>query len=99
MTAMTGQEVAIVKAEETGTVLITQVEGEKNTTASKVQATVVEIVNKARALANEKTTAARQLADVKTIEAESRLQATRALYAALAEEGKAEGANLEAFDA
>ncbi len=99
MTAATNQEVAIVKAEEIGTVLSTQVEGEKATTASKVQAQVVEIVNKARALANEKSTAARQLADVKTIEADSRLQATRALYGALAEEGKAEAANLDAFDA
>ena len=99
MTANTNMEVAIVKAEETGTVLITQVEGEKNTTASKVQASVVEIVNKARAEANQKVTAAKQAADVKTIEAESKLQATRAMYAALAEEGKAEAANLEAFDA
>ena len=31
MSAVTSQEVAIVKAEEVGTVLITQVEGEKNT--------------------------------------------------------------------
>lgn len=60
---------------------------------------MVEIVNRARAQANEKVTAAKQQADVKTIEAESRLQATRALYGALAEEGKAEAANLDAFDA
>jgi hypothetical protein len=73
MNAQTNQEVAIVKAEEIGTVLITQVEGEKQTTASKVQAQVVDIVNKAKALANEKTTAARQLSEVKTIEAESKL--------------------------
>jgi phosphoribulokinase len=73
MTANTNMEVAIVKAEETGTVLITQVEGEKNTTASKVQASVVEIVNRARAEANQKVTAAKQSADVKTIEAESKL--------------------------
>ena len=59
MTAQTNQEVAIVKAEEIGTVLITQVEGEKQTTASKTQAQVVDVVNKARALANEKTTAAK----------------------------------------
>lgn len=99
MTANTNYEVAIVKAEETGTVLITQVEGEKNTTASKAQGVVVEIVNRARAEANQKVTAAKQMADVKTIEADSKLQATKALYAALAEEGKAEAANLDAFDA
>ena len=99
MNAATNQEVAIVKAEEISTVLITQVEGEKNTAQSKIQAQVVEIVNKARASANERVTAAKQLSDVKTIEAESRLQATRAMYAALAEEGKAEAANLDAFDA
>ena len=34
MSATTSQEVAIVKAEEVGTVLITQVEGEKNTNES-----------------------------------------------------------------
>lgn len=34
MSATTAQEVAIVKAEEVGTVLITQVEGEKNTNES-----------------------------------------------------------------
>ena len=33
------------------------------------------------------------------IEAESKLQASRAQYAALAEEGKAEASNLEAFAA
>ena len=51
MAAQTTQEVAIVKAEQVGTVLITQVEGEKNMVASQVWAKVVEIVNKARAKA------------------------------------------------
>ena len=36
MGALTTQEVAIVKAEQIGTVLITQVEGEKNMVASQV---------------------------------------------------------------
>ena len=36
MSAVTNQEVAIVKAEEVGNVLITQVEGEKNMVASQV---------------------------------------------------------------
>jgi len=36
MGAQTTQEVAIVKAEQVGTVLITQVEGEKNMVASQV---------------------------------------------------------------
>lgn len=79
--------------------LITQVEGEKNTAQSKVQATVVELVNKAKAKSQAQVTEAKQRADVEMIQAESKLQATRALYAALAEEGRAEGANLEAFDA
>ena len=51
MAASTTQEVAIVKAEQVGSVLITQVEGEKNMVASQVQAKVVEIVNKAKASA------------------------------------------------
>ena len=51
MAAATNQEVAIVKAEQDGTVLITQVEGQKNMVASQVQAKVVEIVNKAKAMA------------------------------------------------
>lgn len=79
--------------------LITQVEGEKNTAQSKVQAQVVELVNKARAAANAKVTEAQQSADVQTIQADSRLQATRAQYAALSEEGRAEQQNLDAFDA
>lgn len=37
--------------------------------------------------------------NVMTIEAESRLQATKAKYAALLEEGRAELKNLEAFEA
>lgn len=44
-------------------------------------------------------TEAKQKADVLTIQAESKLQATRALYGALAEEGRAEAQNLDAFDA
>ena len=60
MSAVTNQEVAIVKAEEVGNVLITQVEGEKNTAKSHVQAKVVEIVNKAKALANAQVTEATQ---------------------------------------
>ncbi len=60
MSAVTNQEVAIVKAEEVGNVLITQVEGEKNTAKSQVQAKVVEIVNKAKALANAQVTEATQ---------------------------------------
>ncbi len=51
MAASTTQEVAIVKAEQVGSVLITQVDGEKNMVASQVQAKVVEIVNKAKASA------------------------------------------------
>ena len=49
--------------------------------------------------ANNKVTEAQQQADVQMITADSRLQATKAQYAALAEEGRAEQANLEAFDA
>lgn len=41
----------------------------------------------------------KQKADVKKIEAESRLQATTAQYAALSQEGRAEASNLEAFAA
>ena len=51
MAASTTQEVAIVKAEQVSSVLITQVDGEKNMVASQVQAKVVEIVNKAKASA------------------------------------------------
>lgn len=41
----------------------------------------------------------KQRAEVKAIEAESKLQAASAQYAALAEEGKAEASNLDAFAA
>jgi len=41
----------------------------------------------------------KQKAEVKAIEAQSKLQATSAQYAALAEEGRAEANNLEAFAA
>jgi hypothetical protein len=90
MSAATSQEVAIVKAEEVGTVLITQVEGEKNTIESQIKAKVVEIVNKAKAAATTKIADTKQKADVRQIEADSKLQATRAQYAALAEEGRSE---------
>ena len=79
--------------------LITQVEGEKSTFQSQVQAQVVSIVNKARADANNKVTETQQMADVQIIQADSKLQATKAQYAALTEEGRAESANLDAFDA
>jgi hypothetical protein len=41
----------------------------------------------------------KQKADVQVILAESKVQATRAQYGALAEEGRSELQNLEAFDA
>lgn len=56
-------------------------------------------MNKAKAAANNQMTEAKQKSDVLIIQAESKLQASKALYAALAEEGRAEAANLEAFDA
>lgn len=62
MGATTKLEVAIVKAEQVGTVLITQVEGEKNMVASQVQAKVVEIVNKAKANAQTHVAEAQQKA-------------------------------------
>lgn len=74
-------------------------EGERNTTESKVQAEVVQLVNRAKATANNLVTETQQQADVQIITADSRLQATKAQYAALTEEGRAEQANLEAFDA
>lgn len=52
MQASTLQEVAIVKAEEVGSVLITQVEGEKSIAESQIKAQVIDIVNKAKAAAN-----------------------------------------------
>lgn len=99
MTSTTKQEVAIVKAEEVGSVLITQVEGQKNMVQNQVQAKVVEIVNKAKAAAQTLVMETKQKAEVKQIEAQSKLQATSAQYAALAEEGRAEANNLEAFAA
>ena len=60
---------------------------------------MVSVVNAAKAAANNKVTEAQQQADVQMITADSRLQATKAQYAALTEEGRAEQANLEAFDA
>ena len=99
MSAATEQEVAIVKAEQVCNVLITQVEGQKLTAQSQIQANVVEIVNRARAAATNQVTMAKQQADVQTIQAEARLAATRAQYPALAEEGRSEAQNLEAFDA
>ena len=99
MSAATEQEVAIVKAEQVCNVLITQVEGQKLTAQSQIQANVVEIVNRARAAATNQVTMAKQQADVQTIQAEARLAATRAQYSALAEEGRSEAQNLEAFDA
>lgn len=56
-------------------------------------------MNKARADANNKVTETQQMADVQIIQADSKLQATKAQYAALTEEGRAENANLDAFDA
>lgn len=73
MNSSTKQEVAIVKAEEVGAVLITQVDGEKNMVQSQVQAKVVEIVNKAKAAAQTMVTDTNQQADVLAIEAESKL--------------------------
>lgn len=99
MSSLTKQEVAIVKAEEVGAVLITQVEGQKNMNQSQVQAKVVELVNRAKAGAQTLVMETKQKAEVKAIEAESKLQATRAQYAALAEEGKAEANSLDAFAA
>lgn len=54
MQANTLQEVAVVKAEEKGTVLITQADGEKRIAESKVKAQVVETINRAKAAANNK---------------------------------------------
>ena len=99
MNAATTKEVAIVKAEESANVLITQVEGEKNTAQSHIQAKVVEIVNRSKAAANAMVTGQKQQAEVNQIEAESKLQATAAKYAGLAQEARSEQANLEAFDA
>lgn len=67
--------------------------------ASQVQAKVVEIVNKARAKAQTHLAEAQQQAQVQQIEADSKLQATKAKYGALAEEAKSEAQNLDAFDA
>ena len=66
---------------------------------NQVQAKVVEIVNKAKAAAQTIVMETKQKAEVKAIEAQSKLQATSAQYAALAEEGRAEANNLEAFAA
>jgi hypothetical protein len=99
MSAQTQQVKAIVKAEQVGNVLITQVEGEQNTIQSQIQAKVIEIVNKAKAAATSLITDTKQKAEVQQILAESKLQATKAQYAALAEEGRSEAQNLEAFDA
>jgi ribosomal protein L15 len=67
MSATTEQEVAIVKAEQVGNVLITQVEGEKAIIESQVQAKVVEMVNKASAQAQAKITDTKQQAEVQQI--------------------------------
>ena len=99
MSAVTNQEVAIVKAEEVGAVLATQTEGEKQIAESQIQAKVVELINKSRAAANFKLKEATQQAEVMGIEAESKLLATKAQYAALSEEGRSEAKNLEAFEA
>ncbi len=64
-----------------------------------MQAKVVEIVNKANAAAQTIVTDTRQQAEVQQIQAESKLQATKAQYAALKEEARSEAQNLEAFDA
>ena len=64
-----------------------------------MKAKVVEIVNKARAAATTKVADTKQKADVQQIEAEAKLQAIKAQYAALAEEGRSEAQNLDAFDA
>ena len=47
-------------------------------------------MNKARASATTQVTESKQRAEVLTIQAEAKLQATRALYSALAEEGRSE---------
>ena len=64
-----------------------------------MQAKVVEIVNRANAQAQTIITDTKQQAEVQQIQAESKLQATRAQYGALKEEAASESKNLEAFDA
>lgn len=79
--------------------LKTKVLGEKDIVQNKVQAQVVEIINKARADAKANTKRTEEYATVAVIEAQSNLQATKARCIALLEEGRAEGKNLEGFDA
>lgn len=76
MNANTQLEVAIVKAEEKGTVLITQVEGQKKIAESQIKAEVVESVNRAKAAAKAQMKDTDEKAGVFAIEAESRLLAT-----------------------
>lgn len=73
MQANTQQEVAIVKAEEVGSVLITQVEGEKSIAESKIKAQVIDIINKAKANANSQIKSTEQRAQVMGIEADAKL--------------------------
>ena len=87
-----------MQAEQKKNVLLTQVEGEKRIAENKTRAEVVEIVNKAQAAANTKKKQTDENANVTIINAESTLQATRAQYDALLEEGRAEQKNLESFE-
>ena len=74
-------------------------EGEKKIKENEIKAEVVEIVNKAKASANKQNKETDEKANVALISIESNLQASKAKYKALLEEGKAEAKNLEAFEA
>jgi hypothetical protein len=88
-----------VQAEERAQVLRTKVNGEKDIIQNKVQAQVVEIVNKSRADAKAMTKRTEEYATVSVIESQSTLMATKAKCHALLEEGRSEMRNIEGFDA
>ena len=56
-----------------GSVLITQVEGEKSIAESKIKAQVIDIINKAKANANSQIKSTEQRAQVMGIEADAKL--------------------------
>ena len=99
MTATTQQEVAVVKAEQDKSVLITEVQGEKNITENKVKAQVVEKVTDEKTLAQIEMKKVDQQAQVMYIDAQSEFDAAKSKQVATLEEGKAESKNLDAFEA
>ena len=99
MNAQTKLEVSIVQAEQNGNVLLTEVKGEQNIVQSKVQAQVIENINRQKAEAQVQMKNVDQQAQVMFIEAKSRYDAAQARRDAQLEEGQAEMKNLEAFDA